>query len=257
MSDQTHRSVRERFGTYAANYVDSPVHSMGYSLDRLIELVAPAPNKLALDVATGGGHVARALAKGGADIVASDLTPPMLRTARGFLTGEAVQARYLCNDAQRLPFADNCFDIVACRFSAHHFPNPAEWVRESARIVKPGGTVGLMDHISPPDNEAARYCNAFQKLRDPSHVRELSAPEWQGIFEEAGLEVRHIETFTSRLDFPWWTKQQNNDPETVLRLKVMLKQAPPAVAAWIDPQVSETGEGSFAMVQVIVIGAKR
>ncbi len=80
--DDTHNKVQQRFGEFAQNYVTSAVHSSSYSLERLIELVQPAPGHKALDVATGGGHVALGMARRGADVIASDLTPAMLRAAR-------------------------------------------------------------------------------------------------------------------------------------------------------------------------------
>src|SRR5260221_6643898 len=105
LMDKTRQRVQDRFGTYAQNYVTSTVHSTGYTLDRLIELVEPAPGKRALDIATGGGHVALAMARRGAYVIASDLTGPMLNAARQHIGGEGVQAVYAGVDAQHFPFA--------------------------------------------------------------------------------------------------------------------------------------------------------
>ncbi len=204
--DDTRQHVQQRFGPLAQNYVTSTVHSTGYSLDRLIELVAPGPGKRALDIATGGGHVALGLARAGATTIASDLTVPMLESARTFISGEGVPASFMRVEAQQLPFADNSLDIVTCRFAAHHFPDATAFVRECARVVKPGGVVGLVDQLGPVDREAARYCNAFEKLRDPSHVWEYSQEDWEAFFRSAGLDIRHAELARGRLDFKWWTQ---------------------------------------------------
>lgn len=254
--DEARQRVQERFGTYAQNYVTSTVHSSGYTLDRLIELTDPRPGQRALDIATGGGHVALAMARRGASVIASDLTGPMLKAARQHIQAEGVQAEFAGVDAQHLPFADATLDIVTCRVAAHHFPDAAQFVRECARVVRSGGVVGLVDQIGPGDPEAARYKNAYEKLRDPSHVWEYSQGEWEAFFVGAGLRVEHQEVSRSRLDFRWWTQMQNVDAETSVRLMVMLRQAPEDVLPWWEPEFTDDGGGSFALSQLIMIGRK-
>src|SRR5258708_19510733 len=93
--DETRNRVQERFGPLADRYVASTVHSAGYSLDRLIELVEPGSGKRALDIATGGGHVALGLVRAGAEPIASDLTIPMLQSPPKFITRQGYAAHYL------------------------------------------------------------------------------------------------------------------------------------------------------------------
>src|SRR5438477_11166654 len=107
--DDAHNRVREQFGAVAQNYVTSTIHGSGYTLDKLIELVESTPGKKALDIATGGGHMALGMARNGADVIASDLLMPMLRAAREFIAGNEVRAGFVNADAQRLPFADSAF----------------------------------------------------------------------------------------------------------------------------------------------------
>jgi ubiquinone/menaquinone biosynthesis C-methylase UbiE len=254
MSDDTHQQVQERFGAFAERYVNSAVHKSGYSLDRLIELVNPQQGQRALDVATGGGHVALGLARAGASVIASDLTVPMLHAARSYIQGEGVTATFARVDAQHLPFADNSLDLVTCRIAPHHFPDVADFVQECARVVRPGGIVGIVDQIAPPKRQAAEYINTFERLHDPSHVWEYSQKEWERFFSRAKLEIRHRELARNRLDFAWWTQMQNNDAETVMRLRILLAQAPQAVIDWLEPDLS--GNGSFSLWQLILIGVK-
>jgi SAM-dependent methyltransferase len=252
--DDAHSRVREQFGGVAQNYVTSTVHGSGYTLDKLIELVEPASGKKALDIATGGGHVALGMARNGADVIASDLLMPMLRAARKFITENDVRAGFVNSDAQRLPFASSTFDIVTTRLAPHHFPDVAQYVAECARVLRPGGMFGLVDHAGSPEPDVARYVNAFERLRDPSHIWEYSQGEWESFFFSAGLRPKYAEVVRTRLNFDWWTKMQNNDAETVIRLRVMLKQAPQAVAAWLEPDVQ--GEVSFTRWQLILIGVQ-
>ena len=77
-SDDVRDRVRERFGARSNDYRTSAVHSTGEDLEMLVKLVGAAPGTRALDIATGAGHTALALAQAGADVVASDITPAML-----------------------------------------------------------------------------------------------------------------------------------------------------------------------------------
>lgn len=245
-----------RFGASAENYVTSAVHSSGYTLDKLVELVSPSKGQSALDLATGGGHVALALAQRGARVVASDLTAKMLVSARNHITEHGSHISYCCNNAQTLPFPDASFDIVTTRLAPHHFQNPPRYMSESTRVLRSGGVLGVVDHAGAIDFQVAKYVNAFEKLRDPSHEWEFNEIEWKALFHEAGLRVTHSEVFRQRLNFNWWTKMQNCDAETVMRLRVMLRQMPKAVAAWMEPETPTLGEWYFTRWQVIIAGTK-
>lgn len=259
MAEDIQRKVQQQFGTYAQNYVSSPVHSSGYSLERLLELVNVEQGQRALDIATGGGHVALGLAKRGARVIASDLTPKMLAAARPYIdenAGSGHTVEYAQVDALALPFADESLDLVTCRIAPHHFPDVAQFVNEATRVVKPGGTVGIVDQIAPPTPNAAKYVNAFEELRDPSHVWEYPQADWEGFFSVANLRIVHREVCRNRLEFGWWTRMQNVPAETVTRLEVLLRQAPTAVAEWLQPEVPEAGAMYFSLWQLILIGVK-
>ncbi|HLY25871.1 MAG TPA: hypothetical protein VKQ72_05995, partial [Aggregatilineales bacterium] len=103
---------------------------------------------------------------------------------------------------------------------------------------------------------AARYANAFEKLRDPSHVWEHSQEDWEKFFRDAGLRIRHSEVSRTRLDFGWWTQMQNNDENTILRLHVMLNQAPKAIVDFLEPDFAPGGAISFSLWQLILVAEK-
>ncbi|HVO43702.1 MAG TPA: class I SAM-dependent methyltransferase [Aggregatilineales bacterium] len=254
--DDHRQQVQSRFGEFAQNYVESKVHSSSYSLDHLIELLDPQPGQIALDIATGGGHVALGLARRGLSVIASDLTPRMLGAARAYIQKEGFAIHYAQIEGSALPFAANSLDRVTCRIAAHHFPDVAGFVRECARVVRPGGMVGLVDQVGPGHREANRYVNAYEKLRDPSHNWEYSEQDWNDFFTSADLTIRHQETARNRLNFKWWTDMQKVDPDTVLRLRVMLRQAPREVAAWLEPDLHDSPDDSFSLWQLILIGVK-
>ena len=132
--------VQKKFGDAAADYATSTVHAEGESLARLIALVDPQPNWRVLDVATGAGHMAIALAPHVAKVTATDITDAMLAETR-----KLVHARKLHNvrtgnaRAEDLPFPDMSFDLVTCRLAAHHFRRMPAFAAEAFRVLMPQG----------------------------------------------------------------------------------------------------------------------
>jgi ubiquinone/menaquinone biosynthesis C-methylase UbiE len=259
--DAKHR-VQRQFGTHASGYVSSPAHAKSYSLDRLIELLDPQPGWHALDLATGGGHTALGVARRGPWMVSTDLTLPMLRAAREHIMTQLAGRDDLDGvafaqlDAEHIPFVARAFDAVTCRIAPHHFPDVAGFVREAARVTRPGGVVAVIDQLSPGEPKTARYINAFERLRDPSHIWAYGAPDWQGFFSGAGLEVFHYEDFDTWHDLTPWAARMGCSPATITRLHAMLVQAPAPAAAWMRPQIPESGDPRFVIRQFLMLGRK-
>ncbi len=248
---------RERYGRFAQGYVESPTHARGADLDRLIEVVAPRADWVALDVATGGGHAALKLAPHVARVVAADLTPEMLGAARDFIRGQgAGNVELQPADAEDLPFEPASFDLVTCRIAAHHFPDCARFVTEGARVLRPGGLLWVQDHVLSEDPETARYTDGFEKLRDPSHHRAFPDSEWVAMFEAAGLALEHTEQVAKRHPFGPWTERQGCTPETVARLERLLAEAPAGASEWMEPRDLGTPEASFVNRHILILGRK-
>lgn len=202
------RRVREAFGASAEAYVVSPGHAHGDDLARLVKLAAPRPADRALDVSTGGGHVALALAPHVARVTASDLTPQMLAAARRHLSARGVtNADYVIADADALPFLDGSFDLVTVRIAPHHYPDAARAVREMARVLAPGGRLVAIDNIAPEDAQLDALLNEWELRRDPSHIRAYTAAEWRVFVAEAGLRLTVIETGWKAHEFAPWAER--------------------------------------------------
>jgi ubiquinone/menaquinone biosynthesis C-methylase UbiE len=114
--------MTDAWSARADAYRDSPTHREGRDLDALVAWCDPGPDVEALDVATGGGHVARRLAEAGCRVTTCD-------------AAEGMRPDVVC-PAEALPFPDGSFDVVACRIAAHHFSDVAAAVREMARVTR-------------------------------------------------------------------------------------------------------------------------
>jgi SAM-dependent methyltransferase len=205
--------AQAQFAPAARDYVTSATHASGADLARIVQLAGLTGRELVLDVATGGGHTALALAPSARHVIASDLTFAMLQAAREHLTAQgAANVSYLRAEAERLPFADAGLDLITCRVAAHHFADVRAFVRGSAAALRPGGLLIISDHIGIDDPELDQFMDRFERWRDPSHVRAYSYAEWRTFCAEAGLAVTHSEddprepyefvSWTARLRMP-------------------------------------------------------
>jgi ubiquinone/menaquinone biosynthesis C-methylase UbiE len=246
--------VQKKFGEAAADYAASAVHATGPSLTRLTELIEPLHTWRVLDVATGAGHTALAFAPKVAKVTASDITPEMLQQVRK-LAKERGLSNVVTAQAQAgdLPFPDTSYHLVTSRLAAHHFPDAKAFVRESARVLIPGGTFALVDNVSPDDAELSARYNAFETLRDPSHGRCLGLEEWSDLIRGAGLTLVSSEVMDQDIPFGPWLERMRCTDATAARLKEMLEAEP--LRGLLRPRDTEDGL-TFSLREAIILARK-
>jgi SAM-dependent methyltransferase len=193
--------VTDLWSQRAKAFRESPTHASGEDLDLLVEWCEPGEGVTALDVATGGGHVARRLREAGCTVVTLDPAPGMQPD---------VVAR-----AEDLPFADASFDVVACRIAPHHFHDVLRAVKEMARVAR--------DRVVIEDNvffdEASEEA---ERLRDPTHVRTYGADEWASFFDLAGLDVVDSRRFDRRVPLQAWLDRVETPEEDRAQIRELM-----------------------------------
>ncbi|NUC74202.1 class I SAM-dependent methyltransferase [Haloterrigena sp. SYSU A558-1] len=231
------RDVATAFGDATDGYRDGAVLKEGNDLETLVDWSADATR--ALDVATGAGHVAGAVAdRGVSRVVASDLAPEMVATA----TSEYDGLEGTVVDAERLPFPSDRFDAVTCRFAAHHFPDPEAFLAEVERVLAPGGVFAFEDLAVPADPELASYVNRIERLRDPGHVETSSPAQWRDWFEAAGLTVDAVRETSRRLEVDAWLDRMDVPDDRRREIRSLLADAPVALEAAFDFRYADDGE---------------
>lgn len=248
--------VQQQFGATAASYATSKVHAQGASLGRLVELIQPQAEWQVLDVATAAGHTAFIFAPHVAHVFATDLTPEMLTVAEEQAAKKGItNATIKLADAEDLPFADAIFDLVTCRIAPHHFPHVGRFLAESARVLKPGGLLAVVDNITPEDVQAGDYIDSIERLRDPSHVHCLSLSEWENGFAAAGFSAIQSEVHDKAMEFLDWSRRMNKDPIIEQQLCALFLNASPEVAEFLRPE--PVGDDlHFVLREAIIIGRK-
>jgi ubiquinone/menaquinone biosynthesis C-methylase UbiE len=190
--------VTDVWSERAEDYRESEAHRSGRDLELFAEWAA---GPTVLDVATGGGHVARRLREAGCTVVTCDPAPGM-------------NADVLCH-AEHLPFADGSFDVVTCRVAAHHFEDALAALQEMARVT--GELVLLADNLFV--DEAGEEAD---RLRDPTHVRNYSEDEWRGLFNDAGLDLEHVEHEEKWVQLDPWLERAGCTGEEAARVRELL-----------------------------------
>jgi SAM-dependent methyltransferase len=185
----------------AQAYRESPTHREGADLDLVVEWCEPAVGVKVLDVATGGGHVARRLREQGAEVVSADasagMQPDVVATA------------------EDLPFADGSFDVVFSRIAAHHFGDLGQAIGEMVRVSNSVVVIEDMLFRTEEEQEA-------EKLRDPTHHRSLSIEEWHDLFTDAGLEIEQELFFSKEHDMDEWLARTGCTGEDAERVRELL-----------------------------------
>ena len=183
----------------AEAYRNAPEQREGEDLDLIVSWAEGI--ETALDVATGGGHVARRLREARVEVVSCDPAPGM-------------RPDVICR-AEDLPLADGAFDLVVTRIAPHHFDDVAAAVAELARVSNDLVVVEDTLYVSEQVEEA-------EKLRDPTHVRSYTEEEWRGMLEAAGLEIERVERFQKRHPLEAWLDRSETPADDRPRVRELL-----------------------------------
>lgn len=209
------------FSQRAAFYTTSATHTDKHVLNRVVELAQPQAQQAALDVATGTGHTAFALAPFVREVIAIDVTIEMLIEGRKLKAERGVSnVEFRLADAHDLPFDNSAFDIVTCRRAAHHFVDIGKSLIEMKRVLTNGGRLVIDDRSVPEDDFVDATMNRLDWLHDESHSRQYRSSEWERMLIDAGFQIETIEPYTQHR--PLSSLTDNVDPRNVAEIRSII-----------------------------------
>lgn len=171
-------------------------HPGGLALTRrLAGQLGLRPGARVLDVAAGRGASALLLAtEHDVRVDGLDLSAANVALAQGAADAAELgdRVRFTAGDAERLPYPDGGFDAVVCECALCTFPDKATAVAELARVLRPGGRVGITDVTATPDRLPAELTGVTAWIACVADARPL--PEYADLLTNAGLRVRLTES---------------------------------------------------------------
>jgi len=242
----------------AANYSVSRVHAAGEDLARMVAAAGLSGHERVLDAGCGAGHTALAFAPHVREVVAFDLSDEMLAQVEALAAQRGItNISTRRGDVENLPFVDGEFDLVTSRYSAHHWPHPERALGEIRRVLTDDGGQGgrflLSDIVSFDSYVCDTYLQAIELLRDPSHVRDHTAPQWIAMFDAAGFAPDLIFEWGVPLDFDDWIERMATPADNVAVLRKFLTEAPVEV----QQALAIMPDQSFSLRGALMSGMKK
>jgi SAM-dependent methyltransferase len=235
---------------------------------RVIDRLAPEPGMKWLDLACGTGAVAELAAEKGADVTGVDLAPALIETAKERARERGLDIDYRVGDCEDLEFEDGAFDVVSSTCGVMFAPDHEATARELARVVKPGGRIGLANWTPAEKGLAAifRIMKPFQptppagagypfEWGDEQHVNDLLADSFD-------LE---IERDISPLRLPsgeayWELFSSSYGPTRTLSESLDGERREELHRSWVDfadTELARDGEIEHQREWVLVYGTRR
>jgi ubiquinone/menaquinone biosynthesis C-methylase UbiE len=216
--------IRAQFGKQADVYARMRQTTDERSLNALVQISGADAGSRVLDIACGPGFLTMAFAARCRHAVGVDATEPFLAMARAEAEHRGLDnVEFRAGNAEQLPFGDGSFDLVACRAAFHHFARPGHVLAEMTRVATRQGRLLIADMLTSKDPAKAEYHNRMERLCDPSHVRALTALQFDHLFVAAGMAVRFQAEVPIDMELEEWLAHGGPDASTAAQIRALIE----------------------------------
>jgi len=220
-----YQRILDEFTRRAEAFATAPAITNAAALNLLVRMSRAGTQDTLLDVACGAGLVVCAFAPVVRHATGIDLTPAMIERAQALQQEKGLtNITWQVGDVLPLPYADESFSIVTCRYALHHFEDPAAVLAEITRVAAPNGKVLLVDMHASPEAEKAAAFNRMEQLRDPSHVRALPLEELENLSRQAGLKILEKTFYGLDWELEMLLQGSSPNPGGVERIRQMFEE---------------------------------
>lgn len=196
------RRVRSEFNRIGARYARIVRSGRGPFREDLAWL-PQLENAKILDVACGPGTYSFPLSRRAKAVVGLDLAEAMLQCARRVRRRRSSPV-FVQGDAGFLPFASGTFDLCLCAFSFAHFPRPQRVVEEMMRVLRPNGTLAIVDVLAPGGRRQRDLLHRLERSREGCYTQIRNAREFARMFSRLPLRCDRFDTRSRRVSFRQW-----------------------------------------------------
>ncbi|MCL4343053.1 MAG: class I SAM-dependent methyltransferase [Candidatus Thermoplasmatota archaeon] len=239
------------FSKHAGSYAKSDSHAAGKDLGSLVDHLPVPAGSVSIDLATGTGFTALALARSSSVVIGLDMTLEMLNEARKLAELEGASNMILMKgDAYNTPFLDASFDTATCRRAAHHFSDKPRFVSEVYRILKEPGYFGFVDMVTSESDELDVF-NELERLRDHTHAAAGSMTYWLNLVKSYGFKIEYSERQEEKVTVEKWLSPVMADSVAGMKCLSFLEKN----EAYFQDKYGFDGK-SFIKSRCIIIGKK-
>lgn len=207
-NERTIEAARRSFNEELLSADYPSIHHDDEAVDRLVNWLAPRAGGSYLDLATGAGVMAFAVAakQPNAQVIGVDIADAAIARNREAAREQGqANLEFRLMDGRRLEFPDAAFDGMTWRYALHHFPDLAATLADARRVLKPGGHFAVADAVRHPE-DGRDFINRFQALKPDGHVRIYTAEALVDLFRAQDFAVDR--RFASAISF---TREFNAD----------------------------------------------
>lgn len=220
MKSSNKAQIQQAFTQQAAGFESKRMNfSKQDYLCSAVQKIVPSKTDAVLEVAAGTCACGRAIAPYAGNVVCLDMTPAMLSIGKSEAGKNHLDnMTFVLGDAVELPFLNGSFDIVLSRLAFHHFSNVKQAFAEMVRVLKPGGKLVVID-MEAAEEPLREAEDSIEKMRDPSHVRNLSENEMLALYRDSGLSVSCCEVTKMPVVLQNWLEHTKTPPEIQAQIK--------------------------------------